>query len=54
MEPIKVYQIPSKTTPGVVYTVEVFDTFIQCNCLSFQYRNRCSHSDSVSKQYNGK
>lgn len=43
----EIIKIPSKTHPGVTYTITLTGQKATCDCEGFRFRGRCSHTDDA-------
>lgn len=46
---MKLYRVPSESTPGVAYDVTCTDTNTTCTCPGFQHRQECKHATARMK-----
>jgi len=48
---MKRHLVRSRSDKSVVYKVDVYDTFAECNCPAFQFRKQCAHIKFILKKY---
>lgn len=48
---MKRHLVKSRTDKSIVYKVDVYDTFCECNCLAFQFRKICAHTKFILDKY---